>query len=197
MKINKELWCWLNNLYWESLFVRLLWTTVTNYYQAPLFSTVELQRSTLKTTTPAVNNCEAWFALLNCAEQPSSLHRSPPVSLMSDSRRNQSRELEMASHLGMMRRMGIWSWQNENENVSIFCDLRLAQADQIFMVITPNESLASEFKFRWDQKEKRFVEVIGGLMIRYEGLINGVVGSYQLIWSPAVTQHMKHLASNI
>ena len=72
-----------------------------------------------------------------------------------------------------------------------------SKADQIFMVITPNESLASEFKFRWDQKEKRFVEVIGGLMIRYEGLINGVVGSYQLIWSPAVTQHMKHLASNI
>ena len=89
------------------------------------------------------------------------------------------------------------SSQNENENVSIFCDLRLAQADQIFMVITPNESLASEFKFRWDQKEKRFVEVIGGLMIRYEGLINGVVVSYQLIWSPAVAHHYHQSGTDI
>ena len=37
-----------------------------------------------------------------------------------------------------------------------------SRADQIFMVITPNESLAPEFKFRCGQKEKRYVEVIGG-----------------------------------
>ena len=46
-----------------------------------------------------------------------------------------------------------------------------SSVDQIFMVITPNESLASEFKFRRGQKEKPFVEVIRGLTISYEGLI--------------------------
>ena len=193
MKINKELWCWLNKLYRESLFVRpaasnyeLLWSTTTK----PLYSQ-------LGTTAIHVEDyhtcCEQLWSMVCSSELCRATKLStqiPPVSLMSDSRRNQSRELEMASQLRMMRRMGhIWSWQNENENVSIFCDLRLAQADQIFMVITPNESLASEFKFRWDQKEKRFVEVIGGLMIRYEGLINGVVVSYQLIWSPDVAHH--------
>ena len=50
-----------------------------------------------------------------------------------------------------------------------------SSVDQIFMLITPNESLASEFKFRRSQKEKRFVEVIRGLTISYEGLIIWVV----------------------
>ena len=91
----------------------------------------------------------------------------------------------------MMRRMGIWM------KMRMFLNFVTSgsRADQIFMVITPNESLAPEFKFRWGQKEKRFVEVIGGLMIRYEGLISWLVGSYQLMWSPAAVTHHCHLKS--
>ena len=117
-RLTKGLWRRLNKLY--TVFVlptTAITSTPVDFYQAQ--TTVNLSNPCRRLPqTPPVNcwrewsalNCELWSTVIHDYKQPSSLHRSPPVSLMSDSRRNHSCELEMASHLRMIRRMGVW-WE--------------------------------------------------------------------------------------